>query len=594
MPKKKSTEYIFADPKRQAIEDALHTAQEAVESLRAQLPESNAAHALSTIAFEAIIPYLCSMMESDDYFWSSLAFRAEMLNAGILISKTLATLQAKLHGSSTFSVDDLVNLPSFASRLKEQSRPVDAWLMQQLSERTKAALAEYEGENTDASPLQGRLLQDLNRLSNGPLVYEKQRFADVTLRPETQSLLSQAPQGGDLARLNRLLIEDAYSLERRRGRLPADDLSYDSHIAPAEAEAWPVIIAMDPEWDIRKAIRNPKGEAGMRYAHIINLFGKESLLNWQSTKDPGIFHRIAEFAVSVIRRWLAGGAELRADGLPWMIDYVDPATCQMHALSMTASVRSVFVSTDYEGCNRPEFGDNLEWLSAIRYCLYLELAPEPDRTHLRRHWRKVREEAFAAFVPKIEAEQELHKKLTDTAAIQPPSEEASDNSQLFSSKRQRQSDLADLADLGFFSREDRLKSWTPPAWTPQVWNEPAWEHREPDWLTWWKVYLKHPPETLFGSNEPLTESEDPAVVKLINDPPASGRLMSGFGRCVDAVLEAFLTGAGQKSNLQQFRKGLPRIRVSNVGFMDVPSRAKPSASGIRQLGAALQRKPKTP
>ena len=120
------------------------------------------------------------------------------------------------NGSSTFSVDDLVGLPSLASKLKQPGRPVDTWIAGRLSAATKAALANYQGAGSDPTPLQTALLQDLNSALGGSSIYEPQRFAGVVLRSETQKLLSQNPRGDDLVPLNRLLLEDTYPLELSR------------------------------------------------------------------------------------------------------------------------------------------------------------------------------------------------------------------------------------------------------------------------------------------------------------------------------------------------------------------------------------------
>ena len=57
------------------------------------------------------------------------------------------------------------------------------------------------------------MVQALNNILKGVLIYEAVRFAKVALSPETLALKSQNPHGTDLIRLNRLLLEDAYPLE---------------------------------------------------------------------------------------------------------------------------------------------------------------------------------------------------------------------------------------------------------------------------------------------------------------------------------------------------------------------------------------------
>src|SRR5207253_7213241 len=58
---------------------------------------------------------------------------------------------------------------------------------------------------------------DLNRIIRRGPVYDPQRFSGATLSPDTANLLAQNPQAGDLVRLNRLLLLDAYAKEMATG-----------------------------------------------------------------------------------------------------------------------------------------------------------------------------------------------------------------------------------------------------------------------------------------------------------------------------------------------------------------------------------------
>jgi hypothetical protein len=60
------------------------------------------------------------------------------------------------------------------------------------------------------------LVTDLNQVISGPSIYDQARFGNVVLRPETEQLLKQNPSGQQLARLNKLLLEDAYPGELAR------------------------------------------------------------------------------------------------------------------------------------------------------------------------------------------------------------------------------------------------------------------------------------------------------------------------------------------------------------------------------------------
>lgn len=61
-----------------------------------------------------------------------------------------------------------------------------------------------------------------DNILQGSLIYDEQRFVGVDLREETADLLWMNPQAQDLARLNRLLLEDAYPLEVVRDPTSSD------------------------------------------------------------------------------------------------------------------------------------------------------------------------------------------------------------------------------------------------------------------------------------------------------------------------------------------------------------------------------------
>ena len=116
---------------------------------------------------------------------------------------------------------DIKKLPELAEQLKtsgDSGTPVlptatDAvshYLQTQLSPDTRRTLAGYNGSLTDAAPVLAVLTNDLNRIIRGPSIYDAERFAGITLRPQTRQLLAAHPTGDKLALLNRLLLEDAY------------------------------------------------------------------------------------------------------------------------------------------------------------------------------------------------------------------------------------------------------------------------------------------------------------------------------------------------------------------------------------------------
>jgi CIC family chloride channel protein len=63
------------------------------------------------------------------------------------------------------------------------------------------------------------MARDLNHIIRHGPVYDPERFAKAPLAAETINLLRQDPKGGDLIRLNRMLLIDAYPGELTAGRV---------------------------------------------------------------------------------------------------------------------------------------------------------------------------------------------------------------------------------------------------------------------------------------------------------------------------------------------------------------------------------------
>jgi hypothetical protein len=102
---------------------------------------------------------------------------------------------------------------AFAARLANGSDAVSVFLRGRLQESVKAGLPAISAAGPDAKAAVSAVAKDLNQVIAGPSIYDKVRFAGVILRPETAQLLQQNPRGLRLARLNKLLLEDAYPAE---------------------------------------------------------------------------------------------------------------------------------------------------------------------------------------------------------------------------------------------------------------------------------------------------------------------------------------------------------------------------------------------
>jgi O-antigen/teichoic acid export membrane protein len=112
-------------------------------------------------------------------------------------------------GAHTIAVADLKKLPLFVSKLKAQETPVSRFLSSQLSIATQEAIR----TNTNPEILRGPLVSELNEIIRTQSLYDPDHFRAISLSTETRSLVDRKLRGGWLARLNRLLLEDAFPNE---------------------------------------------------------------------------------------------------------------------------------------------------------------------------------------------------------------------------------------------------------------------------------------------------------------------------------------------------------------------------------------------
>jgi len=120
------------------------------------------------------------------------------------------------NNAGALSGGDITNLPAFAQKLTDKSDPVSEFINGQLDEAVKTDLAAFSPTNDNAKAVRSALVKNLNRILSGDLIYTEARFQNVSLQPETRELLANNPSGQELARLNKLLLEDACPNELAR------------------------------------------------------------------------------------------------------------------------------------------------------------------------------------------------------------------------------------------------------------------------------------------------------------------------------------------------------------------------------------------
>ena len=130
----------------------------------------------------------------------------------------MSKISIETETKTKFTRDDIKDLPAFAAKLRQKPDAVSAFLSSQLSKETIGALENRNDFTSNPKPLQTALAQDLNkivrqdpkRVEKKDLLYDPDRFEAVRLGEKTRQLLPEGPGGENSARINRMLLADAY------------------------------------------------------------------------------------------------------------------------------------------------------------------------------------------------------------------------------------------------------------------------------------------------------------------------------------------------------------------------------------------------
>ncbi|MGD0261960.1 MAG: MFS transporter [Verrucomicrobiota bacterium] len=114
---------------------------------------------------------------------------------------------------TSFTGSDFKDVSSLAAKLRDKAYPLSAYLASNLSDATLQTLAYYKQGLASDAAARTAISQDLTSLILKTNIYSPERFAGVTLQDTTKQLLAQKEKGRDEARLNRLLLADAYPNE---------------------------------------------------------------------------------------------------------------------------------------------------------------------------------------------------------------------------------------------------------------------------------------------------------------------------------------------------------------------------------------------
>ncbi|URA09526.1 hypothetical protein [Thermospira aquatica] len=121
-------------------------------------------------------------------------------------------------GSLFFTEEDIRDYVGFMNALYDEKNQLSRYLMEKFSKKTHTIMRELsipltknKKQKYAFSDLKQSLIQDMNQIIQGPILYNPVIFKGVKLSEETQSMLSRSLKEKERWILNRRLIEEAYA-----------------------------------------------------------------------------------------------------------------------------------------------------------------------------------------------------------------------------------------------------------------------------------------------------------------------------------------------------------------------------------------------
>lgn len=131
----------------------------------------------------------------------------------ISLASTLIAIQGKV-----FDEGDLTDARSLVLKLKQPDGAVSQHVASFLSPANRTQIASYDGTQAVPANLQKSLLDDINnQVLRKQALYTNTWTSTMQLREQTKRLLASRPQAENLVRLNRMIVEDAFPAEFKRG-----------------------------------------------------------------------------------------------------------------------------------------------------------------------------------------------------------------------------------------------------------------------------------------------------------------------------------------------------------------------------------------
>jgi WD40 repeat protein len=215
-------------------------------------------------------------------------------------------------------------------KLKASAEPLSKFLWSQFSAPVQQLLVNLNStDRTKQSAAAGALVEELNKVLKGSSIYDSTRFREVKLSPETLALKAENPQGEELIRLNRLLLEDAYGLRKKNqvnaisAKFNADAKRFVGVLTSSndDGQVWEFVRIFDTESG------KPLGNPASKFS--VGIFGGEVTAMDSSAKAGDLLVSYAprlrnkDYAGSVLRwSWESGEAAGKPNDFKDAVDCV--------------------------------------------------------------------------------------------------------------------------------------------------------------------------------------------------------------------------------------------------------------------------------
>lgn len=112
-----------------------------------------------------------------------------------------------------FVRDDLQSTSDMLRKLRKHDKPLSGYVFEHTSPEFQQKLKATGDSHEFDESLKESLIAELNRVIEGPLIYDEKRFADEDVKVATVEKARENPTGVERTKLNRQILEEAYSHE---------------------------------------------------------------------------------------------------------------------------------------------------------------------------------------------------------------------------------------------------------------------------------------------------------------------------------------------------------------------------------------------